>query len=65
MLIVDVCEGGILFELGVMQQPFEPEIFAVSFFIVDQQAQEFLVALIGGFGMSESFTEAAGHTEEP
>jgi hypothetical protein len=48
-----------------MEEPFEPEIFAVSFFILDQQAQEFLVAQIGGFGMSESFSKAAGHTEEP
>jgi hypothetical protein len=64
MPVVDVFKGGALFELGVMQEPFEPQIFPIGFFILDQQAQELLVAQIGGFGMSESFAKTVGHTEE-
>ena len=47
MFVIDVFEASRLRELGVLEQAFEPEIFAVGFFVLDNQTEELLVGEIG------------------
>jgi hypothetical protein len=64
VFVIDVFECSRLFEFGVFEQPFEPEIIPVGFFILHQQAEELLVAEIGYVGMRDFVTEAFGHAEQ-
>jgi len=64
MFVIDVFETSRLLELSVGEKPFEPEIIAVGFFILDDQTNELRVGEIGRVGMSEFIAEAFGHAEQ-
>jgi hypothetical protein len=34
--VVDIFDGGLMLEFGIVQEAFEPEIFPVGLFILDQ-----------------------------
>ena len=50
MFVIDIFKTSRLGELGVKKQTFEAEVIAVSFFVLDDQAEELRVGEIGGDG---------------
>ena len=64
MFVIDIFKTGRLGELGVKKQPFEAQVVAVSFFVLDDQTEELRVGEIGGRGMGDLVAEASGHAEE-
>jgi hypothetical protein len=64
VLVIDVFETGRLLEFGIMKQALESEIFPIGFFVLDDQAEELLVAEIGQMGVGDFITEAFGHAKE-
>jgi hypothetical protein len=64
MFVIDVFETGRLRELGVKEKPLKTEVVAVSFFILDNQAEELRMGEIGGVGLSDFVSKTFGHAEE-
>ena len=62
--IVHVFKGGVDFKFGILKQAFESLIFAVSFFVLNEQSDEFVVREFGVLGCSNPFFKTFGHAKE-
>jgi hypothetical protein len=64
MTVIDVFQGGLLTQFGVLEQAFEPPVIPIGLLILGQQPNKLGMGEVCLTGAIEPVFKASGHAEE-